>query len=123
MAQMRGPGSYGIGAPTAFGGPAEDKSDQSPLDAIRQQTNKIEDMLDTLSEPIKPCVPQLLLEQLPKRRDGISLTCFSLCNSYLPAIGRFLIVVTFIEDALRIITQWNDQLLYLHDYRHSTPPP
>jgi SURF4 family len=44
-----------------------------------------------------------------------------LCNSYryLPAIGRFLIVVTFIEDALRIITQWKDQLLYLHDYRHS----
>lgn len=37
----------------------------------------------------------------------------------MPAIGRFLIVVTFLEDALRIITQWNDQLLYLHDYRHS----
>ena len=37
---------------------------------------------------------------------------------YLPAIGRFLIVVTFLEDAARILTQWNDQLLYLHDYRH-----
>lgn len=34
-------------------------------------------------------------------------------------IGRFLIVVTFLEDALRILTQWNDQLLYLRDYRHS----
>jgi hypothetical protein len=41
---------------------------------------------------------------------------------YLPAIGRFLIVVTFLEDALRIITQWNDQLLYLHDWRKSTAP-
>ncbi|AEO70326.1 c51fa859-23fb-4f1e-8fab-f77bd079bfbc [Thermothielavioides terrestris] len=91
MAQMRGPGSYGIGAPNPFGGPVEDRTEQSPLDAIRQQTSKIEDLLDTLSEPIKP---------------------------YLPAIGRFLIVVTFIEDALRIITQWSDQLLYLHDYRH-----
>jgi hypothetical protein len=40
-------------------------------------------------------------------------------NRYLPAIGRFLIVVTFLEDALRILTQWNDQLTYLHDYRHS----
>ena len=40
-------------------------------------------------------------------------------NSYLPAIGRFLIVVTFLEDALRIITQWGDQLTYLRDYRHS----
>lgn len=40
-------------------------------------------------------------------------------NSYMPAIGRFLIVVTFLEDALRILTQWSDQLLYLRDYRHS----
>jgi hypothetical protein len=28
-------------------------------------------------------------------------------------------VVTFLEDALRILTQWSDQLVYLHDYRHS----
>lgn len=32
-------------------------------------------------------------------------------------MGRFLIVVTFLEDALRIVTQWSDQLTYLHDYR------
>jgi hypothetical protein len=57
MAQMRGPGSYGIGAPSPFGGPVEDKTDQSPLDAIRQQTSKIEDLMDTVSEPIKPWVP------------------------------------------------------------------
>jgi hypothetical protein len=44
---------------------------------------------------------------------------FVLVDSYLPAIGRFLIVVTFFEDALRIVTQWSDQLLYLKDYRHS----
>ena len=40
-------------------------------------------------------------------------------HRYIPAVGRFLIVCTFIEDALRIVTQWSDQLLYLHDYRHS----
>ena len=40
-------------------------------------------------------------------------------NRYLPAIGRFLIVVTFLEDALRIITQWNEQLIYVRDYRNS----
>ncbi|KAM7194707.1 SURF4 family domain containing protein [Rhypophila sp. PSN 637] len=91
MAQMRSQGSYGMGAPNPFGGPSEDKSESSPLDAIREQTSKIEDMLDTVSEPVRP---------------------------YLPAMGRFLIVVTFLEDALRIITQWKDQLLYLHDYRH-----
>ena len=28
--------------------------DPSPLEAIRAQTSKIEDFLDTLSEPVKP---------------------------------------------------------------------
>lgn len=41
----------------------------------------------------------------------------------MPMIGRFLIVVTFLEDALRILTQWTDQLTYLHDYRHSMQIP
>lgn len=48
-------------------------------------------------------------------KEAKQLTAFD--YRYLPAIGRFLIVVTFLEDALRIITQWSDQLLYLHDYR------
>ncbi|KAK8055552.1 hypothetical protein PG993_000779 [Apiospora rasikravindrae] len=91
MAQIRGTAGYHLGGQNPFGGAQrEGPADPSPLDAIREQTSKIEDMLDTFSEPIKP---------------------------YLPVIGRFLIVVTFLEDALRILTQWNDQLLYLHDYR------
>ncbi|KAI6350799.1 hypothetical protein MCOR25_010380 [Pyricularia grisea] len=91
MAQ-RGPSGYGIpNAPNPFGGPSSQPDSQgSALDAIREQTSKIEDMLDSISEPVKP---------------------------YLPAIGRFLIVVTFLEDALRIMTQWNDQVYYLRDYR------
>ena len=36
-----------------------------------------------------------------------------LCSRYLPAFGRFLIVVTFLEDALRIVTQFRDQTNYL----------
>jgi hypothetical protein len=40
-------------------------------------------------------------------------------DRHLPAIGRFLIVVTFLEDGLRIITQWSDQLVFLRDYRGS----
>ncbi|KAK9324250.1 SURF4 family-domain-containing protein [Lipomyces orientalis] len=71
--------------------PSSVTSDPSPLDAIRKQTNKIEDLLDSFSGPIKP---------------------------YLPAIGRFLIVATFIEDAVRIISQWSDQVFYLNSYRH-----
>lgn len=68
MAQMRGQGSYGIGAPTAFGGPVEDSTEQSALDTIRQQTSKIEDVLDSLSEPIKPYVlPRSLYRKLESR--------------------------------------------------------
>ncbi len=58
MAQMRGTGSYGIGVQNAFGAPSQDSpsDSKSPLDAIREHTSKIEDMLDTISEPIKPYV-------------------------------------------------------------------
>jgi hypothetical protein len=57
-----------------------------PLEKIRAVAKKIEDDVEIYSQPLKP---------------------------YLPAIGRFLIIVTFLEDALRIITQWSDQLWYL----------
>ncbi|RMZ78758.1 hypothetical protein DV738_g3661, partial [Chaetothyriales sp. CBS 135597] len=91
MAQIRGTAGYNLGLNSQFTQPDSNAtSDPSPLDAIREQTGKIEDWLNTLSEPLKP---------------------------YLPAIGRFLIVVTFLEDGLRIITQWNDQLRYLKEYR------
>ncbi|KAF2722662.1 SURF4-domain-containing protein [Polychaeton citri CBS 116435] len=95
MAQIRGTAGYHLGNQNmGFGGPSsrpDATNDPSPLEAIRAQTSKIEDWLDTIADPVKP---------------------------YLPAIGRFLIVVTFLEDALRILTQWNDQLVYLRDYRH-----
>jgi uncharacterized membrane protein YphA (DoxX/SURF4 family) len=89
---QRGHAGYGLGgaAPSPYGGQPAEQESGNVLDQVRTYTSKIEDMLDSVSEPIKP---------------------------YLPAIGRFLIVVTFIEDALRIMTQWSDQLLYLHDYR------
>ncbi|KAI1266103.1 SURF4 family-domain-containing protein [Xylariaceae sp. FL1019] len=90
MAQIRGTAGYQLNNQNPFGGSTAESSDSSPLDAIRAQTSKIEDFLDAISGPVKP---------------------------YLPAIGRFLIVVTFLEDALRIITQWSDQLVYLNSYR------
>ena len=66
-------------------------SSESPIDKIREYTSKVEDLIDTYTQPIKP---------------------------HLPALGRFLIVVTFLEDALRIITQWSDQKYYLQRHRH-----
>ena len=36
---------------------------------------------------------------------------------YLPAFGRFFLVVTFYEDALRIIFQWSDQVSFFTGFR------
>jgi hypothetical protein len=57
-----------------------------PLEKIRAFSKTVEDNIEIYSQPLKP---------------------------HLPAIGRFLIVVTFLEDALRIVTQWGDQIWYL----------
>ncbi|KIX94533.1 uncharacterized protein Z520_09919 [Fonsecaea multimorphosa CBS 102226] len=93
MAQIRGTAGYNLGLNNQFGSQRSDNAtnDPSPLDQIREQTSKIEDWLNTMGEPLKP---------------------------YLPAIGRFLIVVTFLEDAVRIVTQWGDQLTFLREFRH-----
>lgn len=56
MATMRGnAGGYGMGAPSYGGGSmSEPAQEGGALDAIRQHTSKIEDMLDSLAEPVKP---------------------------------------------------------------------
>lgn len=70
--------------------PSGGNSADSPLEKIRALSATAEDYIDTYTQPIKP---------------------------HLPALGRFLIVVTFLEDALRIVTQWGDQLYYLQKHR------
>jgi ER-derived vesicles protein len=57
-----------------------------PIEKLRMFSKQVEDQVEIISQPLRP---------------------------HLPAIGRFLIVVTFLEDALRILTQWGDQLWYL----------
>ena len=57
MAQIRGTVGYNLGPQgNRFGAPgaSDATNDPSPLDAIREQTNKIEDWLDTFSDPVKP---------------------------------------------------------------------
>lgn len=44
-----------MGAPS-YGGMNEPQQESNALDAIRQQTSKIEDLLDSAAEPVKPCV-------------------------------------------------------------------
>ncbi|KAF4616966.1 hypothetical protein D9613_008529 [Agrocybe pediades] len=62
-----------------------------PLEKLKVFSKQVEDNVEIYSQPLKP---------------------------HLPAIGRFLIVVTFLEDALRIVTQWGDQIWYLQSHRH-----
>ncbi|KAG6812207.1 hypothetical protein H0H92_003943 [Tricholoma furcatifolium] len=57
-----------------------------PIEKLKAYSQLVEDSVEIYSQPLKP---------------------------HLPAIGRFLIVVTFLEDALRIVTQWGDQIWYL----------
>ncbi|KAJ7135999.1 SURF4-domain-containing protein [Mycena epipterygia] len=61
-----------------------------PMEKLQAYSKQVEDYVEIYSQPLKP---------------------------HLPAIGRFLIVVTFLEDALRILTQWGDQLWYLQQHR------
>lgn len=60
------------------------------MESVQEYSRKFEDIIDKIGQPIKP---------------------------YIPAIARFLIVVTFLEDALRISTQFSDQLYYLERHR------
>ncbi|EMD34774.1 hypothetical protein CERSUDRAFT_86200 [Gelatoporia subvermispora B] len=62
-----------------------------PLEKLRNLARTVEDNIDIYTQPLKP---------------------------HLPAIGRFLIVSTFLEDSWRIVTQWSDQLWYLQRHRH-----
>lgn len=46
---------YGLGGPAPYGSQgASEPNNGSILDQIRPYTNKIEDVLDNVSEPIKP---------------------------------------------------------------------
>ena len=57
MAQIRGTAGYNLGSQdNRFGGPgrADATNDPSPLEQLREQTNKIEDWLDTAADPVKP---------------------------------------------------------------------
>ena len=62
MAQIRGTAGYNLGNQHSFSGSGrqEATNDPSPLDAIREQTSKIEDWLDTISDPVKPYVNYFL---------------------------------------------------------------
>ncbi len=72
-------------SPSGFAPSIPQESDNFQ-EKLRKYAAQVEDYIEIYSQPLKP---------------------------HLPSIGRFLIVVTFLEDAWRIMTQWSDQLWYL----------
>ncbi|KAJ2722811.1 ER-derived vesicles protein erv29 [Coemansia sp. Benny D115] len=60
------------------------------MDQIRNVSEQTEDVLEKFSRPLKP---------------------------YIPWVARTLLVSTFIEDAVRIVVQWQNQLYFLQAYR------
>jgi hypothetical protein len=57
MAQIRGTAGYHLGNQSPFGnnsGRNDERNDPSAMDQLRAQTSKLEDMLDTVADPIKP---------------------------------------------------------------------
>lgn len=70
--------------------------------------------------PVKRSAGPLLVqfEAFAEKIESMVDTYFSGFKPYVPGMGRFLIVATFYEDALRIFSQWKDQVFYLWNYRH-----
>lgn len=79
------------------------------------------------NQPIAPySQPQQVVQQeepfdfnkiIKKIEDLLDISIFKQIKPFIPQIGRFLIVATFYEDSIRIITQWSDQIFYLTNYR------
>lgn len=52
---QRGPSGYGLsGGPSSYGGSSSEQQDGGVLDQLRPYTSKVEDLLDSFSEPVKP---------------------------------------------------------------------
>lgn len=79
-------GLYNSRSSSSSGFRAADPDSNDPIEKIRVYSSKVEDFIEMYSQPLKP---------------------------HLASIGRFLIVVTFLEDAWRMMIQWSDQLWYL----------
>ncbi|KAI9506025.1 ER-derived vesicles protein erv29 [Coemansia spiralis] len=60
------------------------------MDQLKNVSEQTEDVLEKVSRPMKP---------------------------YIPWVARALLVSTFIEDAVRIMVQWQNQLYFLQAYR------
>lgn len=53
-----------------------------------------------------------------KVEDLLDIPIIQKLKPHIPSIARFFIVATFLEDSFRILTQFSDQIFYLHKWKH-----
>lgn len=101
---LRGGGGSGYNsysaAPSSYGGSAVDagpfgqitlgEGATRALAQAQQYSEQVDELLGRVGAPVKP---------------------------WLPAAGRFLMVATFFEDGLRLVSQWSSQVNYIWKYR------
>ncbi|GMM58448.1 hypothetical protein DAKH74_050650 [Maudiozyma humilis] len=75
----------------------------APPESLHHRMKKLLERLDRYTAPIEDLTTQPAMLAV---------------RPFVPGIARFCIVVTFLEDSLRIFTQWNDQVFYLHSWKH-----
>lgn len=76
-------------------------------------------IIDTIDRMIPSDHPAVRkFEAFTEKIDAAMDQYLAFAKPYVPAIGRFFIVATFIEDSFRITTQWKEQVYYLATFRH-----
>ena len=74
----------------------------------------------TRNEPLSRQIKDLLKEvdqYIDRVEDAVNFSGLNKVRPLIPGIARFFIVATFFEDSIRILTQWKDQVFYLHKWR------
>lgn len=65
--------------------------------------NKIQNGFDQMNEFAEELTDKPIIKKL---------------QPYIPGLARFFIVATFYEDSIRLLTQWSDQVFFLHKWKH-----
>lgn len=106
----RGPATSLNGAPM--------NSQANSFNSYNSQQHGKQGQSQLLSNPTFKRISQQLDQYTQKIEDLTDLPAIRRLQPHIPTIARFFIVATFYEDALRILTQWSDQVFYLNQWKH-----
>ncbi|KAJ3343901.1 hypothetical protein HDU93_005184 [Gonapodya sp. JEL0774] len=97
----------------AYSPSAKDRQRYSPLPTTMQSSSRGGPGPGAQGLVSPPVEVKKYIDWFENLTDGAS----GFMKPYLPAIARFLLVVTFLEDSVRISWQWTDQRQYLERHR------